>query len=426
MLSSISKLGLAALAGLVVIAAGCSDHNSVMAPEMTTANDPLLSTASYSSSQVVNSVSLAGRGANDQAITYRIDLVSHEYDGNNTKFTYSVTSNPDGGPAISHLTFALCESLSASDMVYSSDSHTSWGYDPPTGFTGVKFDTGYSDRETRTVVLVLSGNRAVEMVSVAVKAGNGYTVATVPGPASLSDPVVKKVKISGAAFLDINGDGAKGTDEPGIPGLTVTLTGGSLYTTGPSGEYEFEVIPGNYGVSVSIPEGFASGNGSEADLGLVKENTSHSFSFKINLDYMLGLSANGYTIGFWKTNLVKASQGKVKGTQVDGSLLSGYLSVVSSLALEPLNVSSYTEVIDILSATGSDPVLLLKKQLMGSEFNYSSGAFIGGNSLYTYCFLYQAEYMVKHSSSYSSTDILRLKDLCDAYNNSHGGAIALL
>ncbi|HEY9054745.1 MAG TPA: hypothetical protein VIO60_07995, partial [Rectinemataceae bacterium] len=83
----------------------------------------------------------------------------------------------------------------------------------------------------------------------------------------------------------------------------------------------------------------------------------------------------------------KAIAGKTSGIQVSKSVLLGYLGTLSNFALDPLNHSADSTGLKaasaVLSATGSSPTLLLAKQLQGSEFNYASGAYIGGNALVT-------------------------------------------
>jgi len=70
------------------------------------------------------------------------------------------------------------------------------------------------------------------------------------------------------------------------------------------------------------------------------------------------------------------------------------------------------------------PKDLLSKQLIASEFNYQNAAYIGGNKNLTFVFLWWGEYVLKNSTSYSSTYLIWTKDWFDAYNNSHGGVVA--
>ena len=69
--------------------------------------------------------------------------------------------------------------------------------------------------------------------------------------------------LSGAVWYDLNGDGARDPDEPGIPGINVRLIGKRTlidYTaTGPDGSYRFGTIPsvGYAGVEFVLPDGYS-------------------------------------------------------------------------------------------------------------------------------------------------------------------------
>ncbi|HOM93097.1 MAG TPA: hypothetical protein PKX66_08025, partial [Rectinema sp.] len=145
-----------------------------------------------------------------------------------------------------------------------------------------------------------------------------------------------------------------------------------------------------------------------------------NFGFMLDYSWISGQTANGNTIGFWKTNLDKAIANKTNGTQVSKETLLNYVAQLSNLALSPLNVTTLQQASDILSKSSSLPSDLLSKQLMSSEFNHVNGAYIGGNRLVTYFFLYDGEYMLANPGLFSSAQLLAQKDKYDAYNNSHG------
>jgi len=231
-------------------------------------------------------------------------------------------------------------------------------------------------------------------------------------------------QISGFAFFDLNGNGVRDADEPGIPGVNISLTKGSDVqnaVTGSDGAYLFTgLYPVEYTVASSLPVGFV--RTSPESLTVTATGTA-DFGFALDYNWIGSQTANGYTIGFWKTNIDKAIAGSTKGIQVSKATLESYRLLLSSFALEPLNIASLSEASGILSSTSSNPVDLLKKQLMGSEFNYANGAYIGGNALVTYFFLYDGEYMLTNPGAFSSTQLLAQKDKYDSYNNSHGGQI---
>lgn len=117
---------------------------------------------------------------------YSIKLTNSSYNASNntTVFTYTVTSNPCGGKAISHWVIGIPASCGGKEiLVGSNDSNVEFvNPDPTTGMRGVKFDTGYRDRETRTVTLTLRGQWGTGDVEIAVKAGPGFVKDTVRGP----------------------------------------------------------------------------------------------------------------------------------------------------------------------------------------------------------------------------------------------------
>jgi len=66
--------------------------------------------------------------------------------------------------------------------------------------------------------------------------------------------------ISGTKFLDANGNGVLDAGEGGVPGVTITLSGGGLtrtIATGADGSFSFTGVPfGTYTLSETVPPGF--------------------------------------------------------------------------------------------------------------------------------------------------------------------------
>ena len=232
-------------------------------------------------------------------------------------------------------------------------------------------------------------------------------------------------KIAGVVFYDANRNDVYDAGEPLLSGFTVRLSDGKVAST-VDGAYAFNNLKGatTYTVSADDRAGFV--HSVAASRTVTPANSvpaEANFGFAVDYSWIVGKTANGFTIGYWKTNLDKAIAGKTAGTQVSKANLLAYVGQLSSFALAPLNVLSMQEASNYLSATGSAPTLLLSKQLMGSEFNYASGAYIGNNALATQFFLYDGEYMLDNSGSFTSAQLLAQKDKYDAYNNSHGGAV---
>jgi hypothetical protein len=70
--------------------------------------------------------------------------------------------------------------------------------------------------------------------------------------------------LSGVVYLDPNNDGARGSQEPGLPNVTITLLQDNVQlqqvTTGPDGWYHFEGLePGTYTIRQTQPECFHDG-----------------------------------------------------------------------------------------------------------------------------------------------------------------------
>jgi uncharacterized repeat protein (TIGR01451 family) len=79
---------------------------------------------------------------------------------------------------------------------------------------------------------------------------------------------IKPSALSGVVYVDKNNDGIQGADEPGIPGVAITISGtddfGNPYTkeetTGLNGEYLFDGLrPGNYTVTETEPLAYVDG-----------------------------------------------------------------------------------------------------------------------------------------------------------------------
>jgi hypothetical protein len=77
----------------------------------------------------------------------------------------------------------------------------------------------------------------------------------------------------------------------------------------------------------------------------------------------------------------------------------------------------------ILGSTSSNPENLLQKQMLASQFNYWNQAYIDGDKEATKSFVLYGEELILAGGA-SRSELLRVKDLYDAYNNSHGGLIS--
>jgi hypothetical protein len=140
-----------------------------------------------------------------QLSCHTIELISEVYDPNTDTTTvgYRVTSACD--PSISHWTLVIPSSVAS--KIQSASEQYSYGKDPKTGVTGLKFDTGYEgggghgkasltdivlvstnhethNEEVRDVFLTLGGYFQWDVTEVAVKAGLEVSYSTISAPSA--------------------------------------------------------------------------------------------------------------------------------------------------------------------------------------------------------------------------------------------------
>jgi hypothetical protein len=237
-------------------------------------------------------------------------------------------------------------------------------------------------------------------------------------------------KVTGLVFLDLDGDGTVDATDFGLASITVKLLGSNgqvvaSTTTGPDGIYTFTgVFPGNY-VVVTCP--FAGLFPTTWPLQCVTmgstDVTASPIGYRLDFCALQSMTANGYTIGYWKNNIDKAIAGKTSGTQVSAATLSKYTSNLAQFSLAPFDGLTMKSASATMGSTSSKAADLLAKQLLASEYNYQNGAYLNGNATLTYAFVSWGEAVLKNSNNFSSTYILWVKDWFDAYNNSHGGIV---
>ena len=98
---------------------------------------------------------------------HNITFINHTYDGHNSTWCYNVTSGHQ--PALSHWVICWCN---GSAIAGASEGYT-FGTDPHTGITGIKFENGYGvDNKSKDVCFTLRGNYSEELIEVGTKAGN--------------------------------------------------------------------------------------------------------------------------------------------------------------------------------------------------------------------------------------------------------------
>lgn len=244
--------------------------------------------------------------------------------------------------------------------------------------------------------------------------------------------VVKASKqcVTGRVFFDCNFDGVKGSDDYGLSNVCVKLIGAAGQTiastsTDCSGAYGFSVYPGTYIVEAGSVKGMALTTLNDITITVTNAAvTVSNIGYGLHFGSIGSQCANGYTIGYWKTNLDKAISCKPSGCQVSNSAMKSYTSSMGKLGLNPFDCISMSTASCTLGSTSSAPCDLLAKQLVACEYNYLNGAYIGGDARLTYAFVHFGEYVLKNKASYSSSYLLWVKGWCEAYNSSHGGKVA--
>ncbi len=237
--------------------------------------------------------------------------------------------------------------------------------------------------------------------------------------------------ISGNTFFDINFDGLKTGSDYGLSGVTVKLLNASNQVVATTvsnacGDYSFaNLTSGTYTVSATAAAGLKATSLNERTVTVGSANVCvPNIGFGLDFNAIRTMTANGFTIGYWKNNLDKAISGKTAGIQVPAGTLSSYTTKIGAFALPLYDGITQKTASSIMGSTSSAPVDLLSKQLVGSEYNYQNAAYLNGNKTLTFAFLYWGEYVKTNSTQYSSTYLIWAKDWFDAYNNSHGGVVA--
>ncbi len=242
--------------------------------------------------------------------------------------------------------------------------------------------------------------------------------------------VVQPRTICGSIFFDVDCDGNYDCEDFDISGITVKLYNAANVLIGTDvtdcgGDYSFcNLAPGTYRVVATAYAGLKVSTVSERTVTVAGANVcAPRIGFHLDFAAIRTLTANGYTIGYWKNNLDKAIACKTAGTQVSKATLQTYTYNISNFALSSYDNMTMKTASAIMGYSGSNTSSLLSKQLIASEYNYQNAAYLGGNKTLTMAFLWWGEYVLANPTKYGSTYTIWAKDWFDAYNNTHGGAV---
>jgi uncharacterized repeat protein (TIGR01451 family) len=130
-------------------------------------------------------------------------------------------------PAISHVVFQLnlnCLHVVAAgtwngtnqNNLTQNGGNPEIGRDPTTNVTGIKFDQEFNDNETRHYYITVNGNYAQEQITIAAKAGPGFSTALITGPSLTCAP-----SFTPAPAIDIE-KYTNGEDADAAPGPQIT------------------------------------------------------------------------------------------------------------------------------------------------------------------------------------------------------------
>ena len=152
----------------------------------------------------------------------------------------------------------------------------------------------------------LAGTKPTEAYTGRYKTTADVTIAEATGSViDVNFGFVKPASVGDYTWMDVNRDGLQDTDEPALPGVTVTLTRAdgsavtdasgnpvAAVTTDANGKYVFEyLLPGDYKVSFQAPAGYeattsdagddraADSNGASASVTLVQGQTDDTIDF---------------------------------------------------------------------------------------------------------------------------------------------------
>ena len=256
--------------------------------------------------------------------------------------------------------------------------------------------------------------------------------------------------ISGTTFFDVDSNGAFGAAEFGLSGVALTLRSTSGQTLGTTtsaadGTFTFsKLVAGTYTVAATAPAGLAGTAGLTRTVVVAKADVSGvTIGFMIDFCALQGKAANGYSSSYWKYNIDKSifscgygsddreSEGSCYGrgfesecsTIIPAATIAAYTKTIGSFALAPYDNITAKGASAVLGSCTTAPIDVLSKQVLTAEYNFQNKAYLGGNGMLTYLFVWWGEYIVSHPTSYSTTYVVWAKNWFTAYNATHGCGI---
>ncbi|MBK9124647.1 MAG: hypothetical protein IPM16_16220 [Chloroflexi bacterium] len=160
------------------------------------------------------SIGVAQNDSATQLLSFNVSYGGRVYDSalNQTSFSYVVVG-VDQSPDLSHFDVGIPSCTPPLLVVETVPSEAvSFGTDPTTGVSGMKWDLPLSTSASRTYSIAFLGNVAEGDVQVAVKAGNGFEIASLPGPSCQTASIDVDKFVSNDGVTWDNADDAPGPE----------------------------------------------------------------------------------------------------------------------------------------------------------------------------------------------------------------------
>lgn len=132
--------------------------------------------------------------------------------------------------------------------------------DAPTATSTSEAPTATATSEGPTATPTATSQFPTATATTTPSATSTSTGTVTPAPTATVTPTVSDgpVQLSGGVYHDLNANGVKESDEPGVPSVIVTLSNGQAAITNSSGEYNFVVLAGDYTITQTDLAGYVS------------------------------------------------------------------------------------------------------------------------------------------------------------------------
>lgn len=390
----------AIVAILAIAVAGCGQTEDPVSVDNSLPG-PLFTLSTPSGPAVVRSTVING---------YVVQFNGRTFADNQTTFSYTVTG-AGATHALSNFFLELPDCAPGLDSF--SPSGGTIGVNPLTDLFGVKWDISLGTNDSRSYSITFPGNVPLGAIIASVKASDVSPIGGIAGPCA-------GFAVSGTVYTDADQSGNQnGSDEPGIPNVTVELVdgGGNVLTstTDGNGDYAFIRVAGTYTVQIdtaTADDDFNEVLGSNFDptgptsavVAVGPDSPGNNFGYnpraqQITFELDAGiLLTTGEGPKYW----IKQLHGGGK-TDFSSSTMEAFLLQIDDLFLPgPFQFTEgnqIQEAINILKSQSKDPLDRLIKELLAAEFNEVSGKGLVDEAALQSVLLAWVESLIAQSSS---------------------------